>query len=130
MTTDTDALLATVRELGIAHDQTPNCCQAHAALDSLAAELERVKAAFDLLGRSVVSTEEHERVKAENAYHARTIRLQQERTEAADVRAHRALSALREVEHGASLYDIPADVRVAEVHGIARAAIAEIEGEA
>jgi hypothetical protein len=72
----------------------------------LEAELERVRlahagtqATLDVqIQVSIDVQAELERVRVENAVHAKTIRSQQERTEAADIRAHRAVEALREAQ--------------------------------
>jgi len=127
---DTDALLATVRE-AIWEGSIKGKTAADDALDSLAAELERVKQDRDdadlsaQLWRDAVERVKAERDALRDVTTAEFSAMYQkwDRTAA---RLDKALSALREIADGEKvLGQSPAFLRE-----VARAAIAEIEGEA
>ena len=159
MTTDTDALVATVREL--VHNgmfDRPNRLQTLAALDALAAELkehpwrvaavdeqEKRMAAEAELERyksddfSLVPKTEWERVKSERDTCVDNYRACSEghvkavhKAQAAEARLDKALAALREIVTlpSAGPPTVDTKVRLVLAKNLARSAIAEIEGEA
>jgi len=145
VTTDTDALLATVREAlacGNNHSMTKKeeeaWFAAPAALDSLAAELERMRVNEDSWRQTAkghraareTAEAELERVKAERDELRSALAEQSDgdfgRVQAAEARLDKALSALREI--GEAAIQTPGQVVMSR--DIARRCLAEIEGEA
>jgi len=138
VTTDTAALLATVREVLRYWPDTADGTRAEAALDSLAAELERLRDPRRV-GQSL-SEADWERASAlavhwkgvAEAAEAELERVKAERDELEDwIRHHKAvadtaLSALREIR---DMRGTP-EARTGRFYDVARVALAEIEGEA